>query len=326
MRKMMLEERFEKLKKEINGEKVQHEMVRKISDYTRDYKGYLKDAEITDALKVGKDKDGGYLVPDELEKGIVEALKENNVIRKIATVITTEKLLKLVGSGENLTGAWIEEGEQLQFSETDFYQVIIDAHKNGCIVKVTDELLEDSGFDIEKYIIKSVGEAIGDIEEEAFLIGNGEHKPRGVLIDAPVGVEAAELTADNVIDLYYSLDRKYRKNAVFIMSDAAEQQLRKFKNNNGRPIWEPDPTKKTPGKLFGKQVYVVNDMPKVLPGNCPIACGDFSYYWIGDRGNRAIKRLNEIYSENGMVGYRITHRVDGKLIVPEAVKTLKIAS
>ncbi len=321
-----LKERMEALEKVINGEKLKREMVRKVETYKKDYRNYLENAEITDSLKVGKDENGGYLVPDEMEEGLVEALSENNVIRKVANVITTSKVLKIIGEGKNATAAWIEEGQHLIFSDMDFYQVVLDAHKNGAIVKVTDELLTDSGFDIEKYIIKQVGEGIGELEEEAFVSGNGEHKPRGFLLDAEVGAEVSELTADSLIDLYTSLPQKYRANAVWIMNDEAEMQLRKFKTYDGKFIWEPDVTKKTPGKLLGRPVLITKAMPKPLPGNCSVAFGDFSYYWIGDRGNRAIKRLNELYAENGVVGFRITHRVDGKLTLPEAIKTLKIVA
>ena len=326
MKNLSLKERVETLEKEINGEKLQHEMIRKANDYRRDYSGYLRNAVITDALRVGKDSDGGYLVPDEMEAGLVEAIKEHNVVRRVANVFTTSKLLKETLAGKTLKGAWVDEGERLSFSDTDFYQVVIDAHKNGCIVRLTDELVEDTDFDIENYIINSVGQDIGKLEEEAFLSGDGDHKPRGVLLDAQVGVETKEINSDIIADLYYSLGQAYRKNAAWIMSKDAVEKVRKIKNYGGRPIWQPALTEGEPDLLFGREVYVANEMPGILPGNCPIAFGDFSFYWIGDRGNRSIKRLNELYADKGMVGYRITHRVDGKLIVPEAVKTLKIVA
>ena len=323
---MNLKEKLEKLEKEINGEKLQREMVRRANDYRKDYTAYIKEAKITDALSVGKDSEGGYLVPDEMEDKIVEALEEHNVMRKVANVITTKKALNLVCAGNKPQGIWVEEGAHVTFSDMDFYKVAINAHKNGCIIKVTDELVEDAAFDIENYIIRSVGESIGELEEEAFLSGDGINKPRGVLLDAPVGVEAKQITGDILMDLFSSLKGPYNRNAVWIMSEAAKDAIQRLKAYNGRPLWQPDITKKAPGILFGRSVYVAEQMPGILPGNCPIAFGDFSFYWIGDRGNRSIKRLNELYADKGMVGYRITHRVDGKLIVPEAVKTLKIVA
>ncbi|MBO4899219.1 MAG: phage major capsid protein [Lachnospiraceae bacterium] len=321
-----LKERVDALEREINGEKLQAEMLRKAKQYRKDYRGYLRNAEITDSLKVGKESEGGYLVPDEMEEGLVEALEQNNVIRKLSTVVSTNAPRKVDTYVKGPTGYWVDEGGPITFSDAEFYQVVLDAHKCGAMMGVTEELLEDSGFDIEKYIIEELGECVGDKEEEAFVNGNGTTMPRGFLLDAEVGAEANELSGDALITLQSSVRGKIGMNAVWVMSEEAEQQLRKIKNFNGRPLWQPDMTKGAPDRIFGKPVYVCKAMPKVLPGNCPIAYGDFSYYWIGERGKRSIKRLGERYADRGIVAYRYFHRVDGKLILPDAIKTLKIAA
>ena len=317
-----LKEKMNAFEKEIRGEALQREMMRKAKRYAEDYSEYLKTAEVTDVLKVGKDTDGGYLVPDEMEEGIVEALTENNVIRKLANVFTTTERLKIPGIAQGPNGVWVEEGGEISFSDMEFFQATIDAHKNACIIRVTEELIEDAGFDIENYLIKSVGTTVGELEENAFVMGNGEHKPRGFMMDAEVGIEVPELTSDSLVDLQYSLNKNYRNKAVWIMSDSAEEELRKIKYLNGRPMWENTLTEGTPDLLLGHKVYVT----KAMPDDSPIAFGDFSYYWIGERGKRSFKRMGELYSEHGLVGYRFTHRVDGKLIIPEAVKTLKIVA
>ncbi len=321
-----LKERVDALEREINGEKLQAEMIRKAKQYSTDYKGYLRNAEITDALKVGKDSEGGYLVPDEMEDGLVEALEQNDVIRKLSTVVNTKGPRKVNTYVKGPAGYWVDEGGPITFSDAEFYQVVLDAHKCGAMMGVTEELLEDSGFDIEKYIIKQLGESVGEIEEEAFVNGNGISKPRGFLLDAEVGFETAELNGDALVMLQSSIAGKFGKNAVWVMSEEAEREIRKIKSYGGRPLWQPDMTKGAPDRIFGKPVYVCKEMPKVLPGNCPIAYGDFSFYWIGERGKRSIKRLGERYAERGIIAYRYFHRVDGKLILPEAIKTLKIAA
>lgn len=321
-----VEERKAMLEEMVNGEALKKDMVRKTALYPKHFEGYLRRAEVTDALKVGSDKEGGYLVPDEMEKKLVQAMENKGVVRKLANVIRTENLLRIPGVSAHGTAHWIEEGGEMIFEDEQFYQVIIDAHKNGYITLVTEELLEDAGFDVEQHIVEIAGDKIGELEEEAFLTGDGNHKPHGLLLDAQVGTEAAEVTMDAALDLYFSLGQKYRENAVWLMSEEALRTLHKVKSAKGRNVWEEDMTKEMPLKLFGKPVYTSDAMPKVVAGNCPIAFGDFSYFWIGDRGNRAIKRLNEIYSDRGMVGFRVTHRVDGRLVLPEAIKTLKIAS
>ncbi len=321
-----LKERVEALEREINGEKLQAEMIRKAKEYSKDYSGYLRNAEITDALKVGKDSEGGYLVPDEMEDSLVEALEESSVIRSLSNVVSTKGPHMVDTFVKGPTGYWVDEGGPITFSDAEFYQVVLDAHKVGVMIGVTEELLEDSGFDVEKHIVKKMGQAVGELEEEAFVNGNGTNKPRGFLLDAEVGTEANELSGDALVMLQSSVRGKFGKNAVWVMSEEAERELRKIKSYGGRPLWQPDMTKGAPDRIFGKPVYVCKSMPKVLPGNCPIAYGDFSYYWIGERGKRSIKRLGERYADRGLVAYRYFHRVDGKLIIPEAIKTLKIAA
>lgn len=323
---LTIEERMAKLEAIVNGDSLKREMIRKAAAYPKDYVGYLKTAEVTDALKVGSDKEGGYLVPDEFEKKLVEKIESRSVIRNVANVIKTDNLLRIPGVSQKPTAAWVEEGEQFKETDMEFYQVVIDAHKNGYITLASEELLDDSGFDIEQYIIDTAGDKIGELEEAAFISGDGVHKPTGVLVEAPVGQETSKLCMDDAIELFFSVGMRYRDKGVWVMSEDALRTLHKEKTAMGRNVWEGDIAKELPLKLMGKPVYVSDAMPAVAAGNCPIAFGDFSYYWIGDRGNRAIKRMNEIYADRGMIGFRVTHRVDGRLVLPEAIKTLKIAS
>ena len=177
-KELTLEERKAILEDIVNGEALKRDMVRKAKQYPKDYVGYLRSAEITNALKVASDKEGGYLVPDEFEKNLVQKLASKGVIRQLATVIKTENLLRIPGVSKKPVAQWVEEGGKMQETDMEFYQVIIDAHKNGYITLVTEELLEDAGFDIEQHIIDVAGDKIGELEEEAFLLGDGNHKPR----------------------------------------------------------------------------------------------------------------------------------------------------
>ena len=320
-----LNERMAAIEAVINEDAVKRNMVRKTSEYPKAYGNYLRNAEVTDVLKVGSDKEGGYLVPDEFEDKLVKKLESKGVMRRLSNVIKTEHLLRIPGVSQKPTADWVEEGGSFSESDFEFYQIVIDAHKNGYISLVTEELLEDAGFDIENHIVDTAGDKIGELEEEAFISGDGIHKPTGVLVDAPVGHETKKLCMDDALELFYSVPQRYRNKGVWVMSQDALRILHKEKSAMGRNIWEGDMTKELPLKLNGREVFVSDAMPGVEAGKCPIMFGDFSYYWIGDRGNRSIKRLGELYSDRGMVGYRVTHRVDGKLVLPEAIKTLKIA-
>ena len=134
---------------------------------------------------------------------------------------------------------------------------------------------------------------------------------------------ATTITADEIINLIYSLKRPYRKKAVFITNDATLAILRKLKDGNGAYMWQPSLVAGEPDKLLGYPVYTSQYMPAVAAGNKTVIFGDISYYNIGDRGTRSFAELRELFAGNGMIGYVAKERVDGKLVLPEAVKVLQ---
>lgn len=155
-------------------------------------------------------------------------------------------------------------------------------------------------------------------------------KPLGLFSDkgggeiAVTAASATAITADEIINLVYSLKRPYRKNAKFIMNDQTIAVLRKLKDNNGAYLWQPSLQAGEVDRLFGYEVYTSPYVPAIAAGKPVIAFGDFSYYNIGDRGTRSFAELKELYAGNGMVGFVAKERVDGKLILPEAVQILKM--
>ena len=221
--------------------------------------------EVQNALSIGTDSEGGYLVPDEYERKLVEALEDEVFFRSLATVIKTSsgdrKIPIVTSKGE---AAWIDEGGQFPESDDSFGQTSISAYKLATMIKVSDELLNDSVFNIEQYISREFGRRIGTKEEEAFFIGDGSGKPTG----------------------------------IFHTTGGADTGV--IANNTS--------------------IYV----PELAAGNRVMAFGDYSYYWIADRQGRSFKRLNELYATTGQIGFLASERVDGKLILSEAVKTLDI--
>ena len=201
------------------------------------------------------------------------------------------------------------------------------AYKVATSVLVSDELLEDSGIDLEDYILKEMSAAIGDAEEEAFFRGNGSGKPTGLVSQVSVGAVSAEvgdICIDDVIDLIYSVRKPYREKSVLVMSDDAYFKLHKTKYANGRYIWNPNYDKDGYETFSGFRVYTTKNLDGIESGNIPVLFGCFDYYWIGDRGKRVIKRLVERYADHGQVAYISSERVDAKLVHPEAIKGLKI--
>lgn len=285
---------------------------------------------VLNSLTEGTDAEGGYLVPDEFEHTLVESLEEENVFRQLAHIIQTssgDRKIPVVATKG--TASWIDEEGAYPESDLEFDQVTIGAHKLGTLIKVSEELLNDSAFDLESYIAKEFARRIGNKEEDAFFNGNGTGKPLGILAatgGAQVGVTAASstaITADELIDLFFSLKAPYRKNAVWTVNDATIKAIRKLKDGNGQYLWQPGLLAGAPDTILGRPVYTSAYMPTIAAGAKSIAFGDFGYYWIADRQHRSFKKLNELYAANGQVGFLGSQRVDGKLILPESIQVLQ---
>lgn len=278
---------------------------------------------ISNVLQEGVDSDGGYLVPEEYDSRLIDVLEEENIMRSLATTITTSGQHKINIAATKPAAAWIEEGGALSFGDATFDQIYLDAYKLHVAIKVTEELLYDNAFNLENYIITQFGKALGNAEEDAFLNGDGKGKPIGIFDSKGGGNVLGTLTAaiksDDMLDLVYGLKRPYRKSSSFIMNDSTLALLRKLKDNNGAYIWQPSYKENEPDRVLG---YAVNTSP-YAPTNA-IAFGDYSYYNIGDRGSRSFAELRELFAGNGMVGFVAKERVDGKLILPEAVQILKL--
>ena len=289
------------------------------------------DSAVYNALQIGTDTEGGYLVPDEFERTLVEALEEENIFRQLATTITTssgDRKIPVVSSKG--TASWVDEEGLIPESDDSFGQVSISAYKLATMIKISEELLSDSAFNLESYIAKEFGRRIGAKEEEAFFVGNGTGKPVGIF-DAASGAEtsittnsATAITFDEAMDLFYSLHAPYRKKAVFLMNDSTVKAFRKLKDNSGQYLWSPSLTAGAPDTILNRPIFTSSNVPVLEAGAKGIAFGDFSYYWIADRQGRTFQRLNELYAATGQVGFKASERVDGRLILPEAVKLLQM--
>lgn len=284
--------------------------------------------DVNNALQVGTDSEGGYLVPDEFERTLVEALEEENFFRSIATVINTssgDRKIPVVASKSE--ASWIDEEGAFPESDDAFGQASISAYKVATMLKVSDELLNDSAFNLEAYISKEFGRRIGSKEEEAFFVGDGTGKPTGIFnttggASDGVTTSGAGITFDDVMDLFYAVKSGYRKKAVWVLNDTTVKALRKLKDNNGNYIWQPSVQTGQPDMILNRPYHTSAYAPELEAGAKVMAFGDFSYYWIADRQGRSFKRLNELFAANGQVGFLASQRVDGKLILPEAVKTM----
>ena len=287
--------------------------------------------EVYNALQVGTLSEGGYTVPDEFDRQLVAGLEEENIMRALVHIIHT-------GSGEHKipivashgSGSWVEEEHQIPESDDAFSQVTLSAHKFATMIRISRELLNDSAFDLAGYIALEFVRRAAAAEEEAILTGDGSHKPIGLLhatLGAQTGVTTASstaITADELIDMQHSLKSGYRRKACWIMNDATISAIRKLKDGNSQYIWQPGIKEGAPDMLFNQRVLMSNYMPLIGAGNKVILYGDYSYYWLAEREGRTLERLNELYAVTDQVGFKMTERLDGRLILPEAVKCLQM--
>lgn len=249
----------------------------KQTGYTKDFWQMMRGRGVVNTLKEGADPDGGFLVPDEFENQLIQKLQEANVLRTISHVIQTnsgEHKIPVVASEG--TAAWLDEEAAYTESNTRFSQVSLAAHKLGTLIKVSEELLNDSAFDLMAYLSDEFGRRLGNAEEQAFLTGTGTNQPTGILTDTngtSAGSTAAKtdtLTFDDLIDLFYSLKAPYRQNAVFLMSDDTIKTIRKLKDKNDQYVWQPSVQAGQPDRILNCPVYTSPYMPNLAAGNKPI--------------------------------------------------------
>lgn len=301
--------------------------------------------EVLEGLSVGTDEKGGYTVPDEFEHRLIQGLEENNVFRRIAHVMRTNSGTRTIPIAmDNGTASWIEEGAAIQESDLNFSIETLSAYKLGCMIKITNELLHDSAFDLPGYIAQRFGVRFGNAEEDAFINGTGQSAdpavpsmPTGILTSVnataqTTTADASHVDFDNIYKLYYALKSPYRRKASFLCNETLLLQLMLLKDGNGNYIWKPGLEVGEPDRILGHPIHTSAYMPAITgtaaqdKNKKVLLFGDFDYYWIADRTNRTMKRLNELYAVTDQVGFIGTQRVDGKLILPEAMKVMALGN
>ena len=289
------------------------------------------DLSARNALQTDTDAQGGYLVPDEFERILVQSLEDENIFRRLAHRITTSSgerhIPVLASEGE---AAWMDEGAPYPEAGADFGQVVLGAWKLGTTIKVSNELLSDSAINLPYHIARIFARRVARKEEEAFFVGDGDKKPTGIFADTGGGqlgttTAGAAIKFDDVIDLYHSLRAPYRPGAVFVANDSSIKELRKLKDNNGQYLWQPSTQECQPDRLLGRPIHTSPFVPAIGASAKVMAFGDFNHYWVADRSVRSMRRLDELYATTGHVGFLCSQRVDGKLTLPEAIKVMQMA-
>lgn len=295
------------------------------------------------ALQVGVDEDGGYAVPEELDRTILNLLKDEVVMRQEATTITVggANYKKLVNLGGTASG-WV--GETDARPETD-------ASKLGQIEpfmgeiygnpQATQTMLDDAFFNVEDWINRELAIEFAEQEEIAFTSGNGTKKPKGFLAYASsldddktrafgtlqhiLSGAAAGVTADAIIKLVYTLRKVHRNGAKFMMNNNSLFAVRILKDSEGNYLWRPGLELGQPSSLAGYGVAENEQMPDIAADAKAIAFGNFKRgYTIVDRIGTRI--LRDPYTKKPFVGFYTTKRTGGMLVDSQAIKLLQIGT
>ena len=303
---------------------------RKVFDTYMRYGGNALVGEEARTLNEGTDSEGGYLTETILEKRLIETLQDSNIMRQISTVVSTTSdrnisVVDTVGDAK-----WLgESGDYAPGVDTEFSQISLGAYKASTLMLISEELLQDSVFDLTSFVSQIFGRRLGELEEAAMVDSSGSGRPTGATQGASSGSQLATLNtivANDVIDFHYSLKRQYRRNASFLFNDATIRDIRKLQSTGNEYLWQPSLQAGEPDRILGSPVYSSYDMPTIDSGTeskCGLY-GDFKMgYYIADRGGTSFQRLNELYAVSaGAVGFRAYRRVDGKVVLPEAIKLM----
>lgn len=268
-------------------------------------------------------QNGSYRLPYESDQRFVAARKKENIFRQISTVVDAAHGDHVIFTYDNEpVAAWLDAKNTGSFfnNAATFGRYKITSHQVGSTIVVPEDFDRDVDFDVEGHVLKEFGRCIGGAEEAAFIGGDGEAAPSGFLNDAAIGHSTEKITYDDVIKLYFSLDKQYRKNGVWLMNDETALKLRTLKDADGNYIWN-----QSDNTILGKPIYISNYMPGEAAGAKPIAFGDFSYFWIVDRMPFSMRRLTELYVFKQQVGYLGYEYLDAKLIRPDAIHVMQIS-
>ena len=267
-------------------------------------------------LKLAKLKNNSYPLPYSFKGDYTEHLTHENLFRRFGTVIHTEIEEGTVVCMDVMPEPEIVDENQSYPSphEMRYPYLRCRSHKLAMLGKIPCSFVDDTRFELAGYVYREIGHCFGRAEENICLKGIGQTEPKGLLHSAEIGVTASTLTADAVIELFFSLDKQYRKNAVWVMNDETAMTLRMLKDSTGNFLW-----KSTDDTIFSHTVVISNYI-----NDSTIVFGDLSYYWRIERQPLAVRPLNELYAQESCLGLAASERIDGKLVRSEAVKLFKL--
>jgi HK97 family phage major capsid protein len=279
---------------------------------------------------------GGFLVPTSMYDQILRALRFQGSVKSLARVIDTssgENLLYPVNSAHGVA-TWTAESAGYTLSDETFAQITLSAFKAARIIKVTEELMTDSAFPLDGFLAEEFGESIGVLEETAYIVGTGTGQPEGMIVAGGATSRVTTVTAavgnttsfnyTALVTAIFSLPYQYRANAAFLVNDTSARNLYLMLDSQNRPLWNVNIAGNGPDTFLGYPIYTHPDIPAPAISTISLLFGDFNRgYAIRQVDGFSMQRLGELYAENGQVGFRGWHRVDGRVTLAAAVIALK---
>ena len=292
------------------------------------------------ALTEGTDSEGGHLVPIDWQAQILQAVGARAGLRRFVTAIPTGRDAiewpTIEGADDIHASAvrrtWVDEqpAEGAADTEPTFGAIRIPVHTAMLTTKASRNLVEDSAVPFTTILTNLFADEVRLSDEEAFLTGDGVAKPLGLLSTTDIPTvnsgNTALVTADGLLDLFYGVPAQYRDNAIFVMTSATEDAVRKLKDSNNQYLWIGG-FAAAPETLLGRQVLSSEFMPAVAANATPIAFGDFSRYVVADRVGFSIQRIDgdQQLAEKNQIGFVGRQRVGGRVVQSRAFRFQKIA-
>jgi HK97 family phage major capsid protein len=280
---------------------------------------------------------GGFFVPTDLADTIVRALRflpggVGALARTLST--STGDTFNIPLNLTHGSAAWLAESAAYTPSDEVITQGSLAAYKAGAKLIVSEELLTDSDFDLSGFIGQEFGERIGALAEAAYITGDGTGKPTGIT-DAASAVSASVLPAGQVTTTTYagiapailSVPAQYRDGAALLVSDSLYVRLATIVDTTGRPIWSPSMAAGTPDTVLGMPVYSHPNLAAIGANSKSGIVGNFNRaYWIRRVNGIYMQRQDELHSDNGQVGFRAYLRLDGKVVLADALRIVTFAA
>lgn len=295
-------------------------------------KGKLED-EMKALLRTDEETSGGVLVMSEMDDMIHKNIVEVSALRSIARVRTiASKTLEVPRRTAILTATYEGERQAAQKSTSEYAAESITAFRQTVTVPITEDLLMDSAFDMNAEIMSDAGEAFAQGEGLNFVKGDGVKKPEGFTINPEVLAAAFDasgsstFSADDIIELAGALKVGY--NPYYGFNRQTLAFIRTLKDGLGGYLWQPGLNGAPANTLNGLPYLVMQDMDdNGTNGNHPVVCGDFRRgYTIVDRTGMSVIRDDYTRKDEAIVEFNLRRWNSGQVILPEAIKLMKIVS